>query len=303
MKRETKIGLFAALVLLSTFLIINYLRGADVFDKEITIISHFPTIEGLEPSNPVIVKGYKAGSVTRVTYNPETDMFDVTCSVLKKIRIPEDSRMTIHSVDLMGGKGIRLDLGTSSEMVRNKAELKADYAPDLVSSLTNLIGPLIVKVSAMLDSLSTTAEGLNRILAAVDEKTIKSSVDHLEGTLANVDRFSGMLAANTSSIDSLIINLRDVSARLVSICEGADKAVDNVGKVTDNLTEADLKGLVESLKMLSIRLNDTEGTIGKLINDGEAYDSINNLLSDVDSLVRRIEADPKKYLKFKVTLF
>ena len=211
--------------------------------------------------------------------------------------------MTIHSVDLMGGKGIRLDLGTSSEMVRNKAELKADYAPDLVSSLTNLIGPLIVKVSSMLDSLSTTAEGLNRILAAVDEKTVKSSVDHLEGTLANVDRFSGMLAANTSSIDSLIINLRDVSARLVSICEGADKAVDNVGKVTDNLTEADLKGLVESLKMLSIRLNDTEGTIGKLINDGEAYDSINNLLSDVDSLVRRIEADPKKYLKFKVTLF
>ena len=76
-----------------------------------------------------------------------------------------------------------------------------------------------------------------------------------------------------------------------------------MGKVTDNLTEADLKGLVESLKMLSIRLNDNEGTIGKLINDGEAYDSINNLLSDVDSLVRRIEADPKKYLKFKVTLF
>ena len=32
MKRETKIGLFAALVLLSTFLIINYLRGAHVFD-------------------------------------------------------------------------------------------------------------------------------------------------------------------------------------------------------------------------------------------------------------------------------
>ena len=57
MKRETKIGVFAALVLLSTFLIINYLRGSDVFDKEITLISHYPEIEGLEPSNPVIIKG------------------------------------------------------------------------------------------------------------------------------------------------------------------------------------------------------------------------------------------------------
>lgn len=303
MKRETKIGVFAALVLLSTFLIINYLRGADVFDKEITIISHYPSIEGLEPSNPVIVKGYKAGSVSKVAYNPGTDMFDVTCTVLRKIRIPEDSKMTIHSVDLMGGKGIRIDLGTSPVMVKNKAELQADYAPDLVSSLTNLIGPLIVKFSGMLDSLSTTAEGLNRILSVVDEKQVKSSIDHLEGTLANVDKFSVMLAGNTADIDSLVANLKDVSSRLVSICGRADKAVANVGSITDDLSEADLKGLVGSLKSLSEKLNDANGTIGKLINDGEAYDSLNSLLSDVDSLVKRIEADPKKYLKFKVSLF
>ena len=153
MKRETKIGVFAALVLLSTFLIINYLRGSDVFDKEITLISHYPEIEGLEPSNPVIIKGYKAGSVSRVSYNPETGMFDVAISVLKKISIPEDSKMIIHSVDLMGGKGSRIDLGTSSVMAGNKDELQSGYAPDLVSSLTNLIGPLIEKLSGMLDSL------------------------------------------------------------------------------------------------------------------------------------------------------
>lgn len=303
MKRETKIGVFAALVLLSTFLIINYLRGSDVFDKEITLISHYPEIEGLEPSNPVIIKGYKAGSVSRVSYNPETGMFDVAISVLKKISIPEDSKMIIHSVDLMGGKGIRIDLGTSSVMAGNKDELQSGYAPDLVSSLTNLIGPLIEKLSGMLDSLGTTAENLNRILLAVDESKVKSSIAHLEGTLSNVDRFSGMLAGNAESVDSLIANLQDVSARLITICEGADRVVDNVGKVAENLTEADLQGLVASLKALSDRLNSTEGSIGRLVNDPEAYDSLNSLLSDVDSLVKRIEADPKKYLKFKVSLF
>ena len=270
MKRETKIGVFAALVLLSTFLIINYLRGSDVFDKEITLISHYPEIEGLEPSNPVIIKGYKAGSVSRVSYNPETGMFDVAISVLKKISIPEDSKMIIHSVDLMGGKGIRIDLGTSSVMAGNKDELQSGYAPDLVSSLTNLIGPLIEKLSGMLDSLGTTAENLNRILLAVDESKVKSSIAHLEGTLSNVDRFSGMLAGNAESVDSLIANLQDVSARLVTICEGADRAVDNVGKVAENLTEADLQGLVASLKALSDRLNSTEGSIGRLVDDREA---------------------------------
>ena len=70
--RETKIGIFVASVLIAAFSVINYLRGEDIFGKEINIVSHYANVEGLMASNPVYVNGYKTGAVTEVKYNTET---------------------------------------------------------------------------------------------------------------------------------------------------------------------------------------------------------------------------------------
>ena len=101
--KEFKIGLFVVTVLTASFFLINYLRGKDIFNKEIEISSRYAELEGLVASAPVYIKGYKAGKVTEVAYDPMTEDFVVTCSVLKDFRIPEDSKMTIHGVDIMSG--------------------------------------------------------------------------------------------------------------------------------------------------------------------------------------------------------
>ena len=95
LNREFKIGCFVLTVLAVSFFVINFLRGKDIFNREISIAASYDNVEGLVPSDPVYIKGYKAGSVSSVEYNPETDRFDVICSVLKKFRIPADSKMTL----------------------------------------------------------------------------------------------------------------------------------------------------------------------------------------------------------------
>ena len=115
--KEFKIGVFVVVVLTASFFVINYLRGKDIFNKEIEIVSQYENVEGLVESAPVFIKGYKAGKVTEVAYRPEVELFKVTCSVKKEFRIPSDSKMTIYAVDIMGGKGVKIDLGTSSEYV------------------------------------------------------------------------------------------------------------------------------------------------------------------------------------------
>ena len=303
MKRETKIGIFAVAVLTSTFFVVNYLRGADVFGKDVRIVSHYRNVEGLVPSNPVYMRGYKAGSVTSVEYNPATDMFDVTCAVKKKLNIPADTKMTIYSVDLMGGKGIRLDLGTSSEPVADGAELEPSYAPDMVSSLTNMIGPLIEKFSVVLDSLKVTETQLNRILEGVDENTIRSMLDNADRALSNVEKLSAGLSGRTPEIDRMLVNLKDVSDRLVSICASADTAMTGLSSVAVQLSEADLEGLLTSLRSVLQNLSSSDSTLGRLFTEDEMYDTLQSLVKDIDSLVKNIEANPKKYLKIKASIF
>ena len=54
--REFKIGFFAIAVLVVSFFLINYLRGEDIFNKEIEVSARFGKVEGLVPSAPVFIK-------------------------------------------------------------------------------------------------------------------------------------------------------------------------------------------------------------------------------------------------------
>ena len=96
MSKELKIGVFAVTILIVSYFLINYLRGEDIFNNEIELSSRYENVEGLLPSAPVYIKGYKAGKVSEVLYVPETGDFKVTCSIDKDFMIPTDSRMTIH---------------------------------------------------------------------------------------------------------------------------------------------------------------------------------------------------------------
>ncbi len=298
--RETRIGVFVVVVLVASFFVINYLRGKDLFGKEIEICSHYDNVEGLVVSNPVYIKGYKAGSVTEVNYNPETQVFDVACSIVKKFAIPVDTKMTIYSIDLMGSKGIRLDLGTSSEFIEDGAELEPSYTPDVLSSLTNRIGPLIVKATDAIDSLGVASAAITRVLGGIDENTLRSSMNHLQATMKNVEKLSASLAGHSDDIETLIVNLKDASIKLTSLAEKADSSMTGVEKFSDSLGEVDIKALASSLQTLVDNLNDPDGTIGKLTKDGSAYDSLDSVLKDIDSLVKKIEENPKKYIRIRL---
>ena len=93
--KELKIGVFVVTVLTASFFLINYLRGKDIYNKEIEISARYADVEGLVSSAPVYIRGYKAGKVTDVVYDSSSDEFKVTCSIIKEFRIPSDSKMMI----------------------------------------------------------------------------------------------------------------------------------------------------------------------------------------------------------------
>ena len=117
--KELKIGIFVVVILVGSFFVINYLRGKDVFNREIELKGHFDNVEGLVPSAVVQYRGFKAGQVSKVSYCPETDNFEVICAIDRKFRIPADSKMTIFSTSIMGGKGILLETGESADIAKD----------------------------------------------------------------------------------------------------------------------------------------------------------------------------------------
>ena len=298
--KELKIGIFVVSVLVVSFFLINYLRGEDIFNREIELVSRYENVEGLVASAPVYIKGYKAGKVSEVVYEPATDDFKVTCSVLKEFNIPVDSKMTIYSVDIMGGKGIRIDLGTSAERVSDGAHLEPAFAAGLLDGLEDSLGPILTKVDNTLEGLSLTVANLNEMLSEENRANISRTISHLEKTMSEVKGVATAVNGKSEELEQLVENLAGLSGKLGGIADQANDVMSGVSSTLDTINESDIEGVISSFKDLLENMNDPEGTIGKLFVDNSMYDSVDSLLNDIDSLIRKIEENPKKYIRISI---
>lgn len=298
--KEFKIGAFVVVVLVAAFFLINYLRGEDIMNKEIELVSRYDNIEGLVASAPVYIKGFKAGKVSEVIYQPETDDFKVVCSVKKEFRVPDDSHMTIYAVDIMGGKGVRIDMGESENMASDGDFLSPSYEAGLMDGLASEIGPLLNKVNTTLDSLGTTVAGVNRILSDDNTASISKTLKHLEGTMSDMRKLASAVEGKSSELENFIANLATLSEDFKGIAAKVDTTMSGVNDMVLTLNGSDIDGLVSSFKDFINNVNDPDGTIGKLLSNDSVYNSVDSLLNDVDSLVKKIQENPRKYIRISV---
>lgn len=300
MKKEFKIGIFAVIVIVASFFVLNYLRGEDIFNRESEYTATYENLNGLVASAPVYIQGYKAGKVSEVSYDKEQKCFNVLCSVSKDFDIPVDSKMTIYAVDIMGGKGIRIDLGTSDELAEDGAVLIPNYEAGLMDGLSEKIAPLMAKVQQTIDSLGVTVAGVNRILSESNTYNISKTLEHVESLTSDLESISSKVDGRSSEITALIENLKTFSDGLGGVMASVDTTLAGVGTAVASLNAADLTGTISSLKTLVDNINDPEGTVGKLFVDDSIHDSVDSLLNNIDRFVDKIQENPRKYLKLSV---
>ena len=298
--KELKIGIFVIVILTASFFLINYLRGEDIFNNEYEVVGVYGNVEGLVASAPVYVKGYKAGKVSEVNYLTAEGKFEVVCSIANEFQFPEDSKMTIYAVDIMGSRGVRIDFGESEQVAQDGARLDAVYEQGLLDGLGASIQPLIAKVENTLDSLSLMVSGVNSMLTESNVKHVSRTLANLERTMGNVNGITRTIRGKSAELETFVENLAAFSGKLEGIAAKVDTTVAGVTGVVDQLNESDIKGLVTSFKSLVENINDPDGTLNKLMKDDSVYNSVDSLLNDVNILVKKIQENPKKYLKISV---
>ena len=70
--KETKVGVVTAIAIIILAVGYNFIKGKDIFTSSNEYYGKYKKIEGLFKSNPVLVNGYKVGSVSSVKMNNET---------------------------------------------------------------------------------------------------------------------------------------------------------------------------------------------------------------------------------------
>jgi len=323
MSREARVGIFVLLgLLVLTYFTFRVSKWGLIAEKGYRLTVDFDTASGLEPKSDVKMAGVPIGKVEEIQL--VGNRARLVLRVRPEFGIPIDSVGTIQTQGLLGEKYVEILPG--KDMQRNLPAggrvantLSPTNLDDMVRKL-GAIGDDVKKFSETLADTFGTEEGkkaLGDILRDVRATTaslrtvVQGNEKRFDRILANIDRLSADLsdisAMNKEDVRATIANLRAFSDTLKSetpdlvrkLEEMSDRVSGVVGDNRENLKES-----ISNLRTASARLDNTldaagkvmqkidrgEGTLGKLVNDNAAHNSLTDTLDGVNRYVRKYDA-------------
>ncbi|MEF9931200.1 MAG: MlaD family protein [Bacteroidales bacterium] len=294
------IGLFVLLTLVAIFVVINFLKGQDLFNKNSKYYTTFENVEGLTATGPVYIRGLKVGTVESIKYNNIKGNFIVRLSIKSDYIIPTNSEAEIYSADILGGKSVRISLGASNIHLSENDTIAGTCVPDMISMFTNEIGPLKEQAYSLMNNMNKTLNNINTLLDSNARVNLQQSFLNLNRTMHNAQALSKSLNEMSPELKEMIANLNTLSKGLSEGSGDITNSLKNLNDITTQLSQAELKTTIENLRALLIKVQDPNGSIGKLLNSNSLHNSLDSLINDVDHLVKRITENPKKYIKISV---
>ena len=268
--------LFIMIIALGVFTII--LGGSKVLKNQYNYEIIFNDIGGLQEGDSVFLRGKKIGYVKNTILN--SNNVNVILSLDMPIVFYENYKIEVASASMLGGKILNINLGQLHLNQLSKTEtlygidpidIMADFhiavhnlknILDVILEEEGTLGKLIFDDGIYL-ALERLADGSSKILTKIDSG---------EGTI-------GKLLVNDSlynDTEKLVDNFNKVTERVASGSGPLGQLLSEENKVIDDLQQA-----VNELNIALIKLNSTNSTIGKLLNDSELYDEGTKIIDDV----------------------
>lgn len=282
------------------------MKGKSVFARNHTYYALYNHVDGLAPSNPVIVNGYRVGQVTSVKMILKEDsiVFKVAFEVRADLPVSQNSIAKIVSTDLFGSKGIEVLVGKAAAPLASGNELKGDVEPAMLSTIANIAAPLKDKVETILVSLDSIFSGQSGRDLRNTFSHIETITKNFEATSANLDH---LIAEETKKLDEIFSNVVSISTNLKNNNQKITQAINNLERFSDTLASIQLKKIVQDAEStlaqvaaITEKINKGEGSLGLLVNDKQLYTNLDASAKSLDALLKDMKENPKRYVHFSV---
>lgn len=299
MTTTAKIGAFFLVVVALLALLVMKIEDIPIGAKARTVHVNvrFKDVAGLDDKSAVRIAGVRVGKVDGIRLLPDGSA--VAALVLDPtVELREGAWGQIRNLGLLGDKYVELGPGRMQAPKLPDGATIDGTVPTGFDDLTKLaesIGKDVKELTAALNQSLGGDQGAQKINRIVDNV----------GRLAEALR--ELVEANRANVDVTVANLREFSAEIRATLARVDRILDEnrsgVKSSVENFDEltGKLQTTAENLNSITTKIDTGQGTLGKLLNDDETHQNLNEALqsvkSGVDSLnttltrINRIELD------------
>lgn len=311
--KEFKIGLVVVCAIAALVWGISFLKGSNLFTEKYYLYAVYPKIDNLIPANPVQINGYKIGQINKISlidYHGKKQVL-VKFLLSEDIAIPLNSIARAVSADLLGTKAVEIVIGDSTKFASNGDTLRAETEQGLKESFNRQIAPLQAKAENLIGSIDSAMTLFNMVLntktrANIDQtfESVRKAILSLEQTAYKVD---DLVAYEKPKMSAILTNLSGITQNLNKNEQKITNALTNFSNLSDSLSKARLSSAVNNadntlreLNVLMAKINQGQGTLGKLAKNDSLYNNLNKSAEDLDKLLKDLKENPKRYVHFSI---
>ena len=294
---ELKVGITVVVAALIFIFGVRYFADLPIFGGRYALATAFDEAGGLVAGNDVRINGVKVGTVDDVRLNIERRQVAVGMSLDGDVAIPEGSYAEVVGISALGTIYVEITLGDGPPLPAGAtipgrgSDLLGqltDRAPELLGGVDTLIGGAGATFSEVRRLLGNPESDLRQTLAALRssartlERILRTEQDQISSVLAGFDTLSTDLAAFTrASGDSLSQAVQHLSSTLNQL----DRSLTQLETTTASLDE------------LLAKINEGEGTLGRLVNDPSLYVKLDSAATNINHILENFEENPGRYLR------
>ncbi|MBR8802113.1 MlaD family protein [Porphyromonas levii] len=282
-------GVTTITTLLMFYFGFNYLKGINIFSKNVSYYATFDNIQGVDRSTKVYVNGYRVGNVRKINFDYEGfNGAVVELSLDSSLKIPRGSKLVIKNNPLGGGSITLLLPEQITDYLAKNDTLRGEQATDMMAKLTDELIPNLNAAVLSLDTLVGSVDGL-----------VKNP--DITKTLAQLNATTSALQGSSVKINHMMDRqVPEIMSNVERSTESIQKVAGQVANANIEKTLAEFTQVVSDLKKLSGQLANEDSSLGLLLNDKGLYQRLDAAALSADSLLKDIQKNPKRYVSFSV---
>jgi len=305
-KKQFRIGVvvFATLLVTSILIVMTSDFSGLLFREQYQLQVLVDQAPGVAPDTPVRRRGILIGRVATVEDVDDGALITINVNADKHVKTNETARI---QTSLIGDAVIEFSPDGPSEGAQQVEPggppLEGMFNPSALDLMANLQGDLkktIIRLGSAGEEVAKLANQLNTVLGDQD-------VERLGRLVASLEEAVGEFASVMSNVDDIVgdeefkVQLKEGLAKLPSVVEDAsailqvlERTVESANQnlvnlqgftkplgergpeIVDSIESgvANMSELLGEFALLAKNINDSDGTIGKLINDDALYNQL-----------------------------
>lgn len=309
-----RVGIVVALAAAAFAVGLSFISGAKIGrDKGYRVYAMFSDATGLGVRSRVQVAGIPIGQVEKVELIQETAQARVWIRVKNEVQLRKDASIVKRAESILGDFLLDISPGSAREPpMRDGDEIKNVVRQPSINDVFQQLSRITDDIKAITHSLrnvlaSETGEaslreivaGLTRTTRAI-EQTITTSGSKLNDVLSNFQGFSADLrkltAGEKEDVVAILKNTRDATGEARNILRTVGEIVGSAkeGELRESITGLrgtldKLQKAVDNVESITKKVDQGQGTVGRLVNDDRLIKNLEAASRDVSNLVGRAD--------------